>query len=473
MNKILIILLLFTFSCANYNHHSLRYPSSVSHSCFDILDDFQAQLSIHHFTYGIEFEGAFDTSVISRAQLITNLQRIIIQSYPENTLRNLKQTHSGTTIKFSYNYMDKNYSWKFSRDVNTVPKGYDSLEISSPILYTKADYEGFKKFLLRLKSVGIEEVIETSGTHFHIGHDIINKELAEEVMKHFSKFENEVRKLFFVMPTRGHIPTIQASNAHRRSLRFHPDFETLEVRFLNGVIEPEQIDIARDFMVKFVMEIRNKNPELMNYLNSENIKVEKISKLIGSNLHEKLDVIKQINGRTISKIGRVSKVLNWENLGSSSNFDIKIFDNYFNVYNSINSSNHIKDLLRTILNGYKRNYLSKSEAKAYLSRIDYIKFINHLNIFNYHILELYNAELITLADLDNAIVRSWRESQNDISKFSNSKKMNAYIKRLLAILEDDELTNAVKSIYINYPENTDVLKKMDELELDASQVIFQ
>ncbi len=473
MNKILLVLFLFTLSCANYNYNSQRYPSSTSHSCLDVLDDFQTQLSIHRFTYGIEFEGAFDTSVISRAELITNLQRIIIQSYPENSLRNLKQTHSGSTINFSYNFMNKNYSWKFSRDVNTVPKGYDSLEISSPILYTKADYEGFKKFLLSLKNVGIEEVIETSGTHFHIGHDIINKELAEEVMEHFSKFENEVRKLFFVMPTRGHIPTIQASNAHRRSLRFHPDFETLEVRFLNGVIEPEQIDIARDFMVKFVMEIRNKNPELMNYLSSENIKVENISKIIGSNLHEKLDVIKQINGRTISKIGRVSKVLNWENLGSNSNYDIKIFEDYLRVYKSINSSNHTKDLLRTILNGYKRNYLSKSEAKAYLRGLDYIKFITPSNIFNYHILELYNAGLITLSDLDKAIVKSWRDSQNDISKFSGSKKMSAYIKRLLEILDEDELTNAVKSIYVNYPENADVLKKMEELELDVGQVLFQ
>lgn len=239
---------------------------------------------------GIEIEGSFPKK-IGLKKLAQQIRSKLNKDLPQIKV---ELSYDDFEDIFIIRYKKKNnkvMTWTIKEDP-TVGTEEIPLEITSPILEEPEDYESFKKVIQLVKDAGAQSEPSTGGVHVHVNFNHQDGPELAALAGIFSEIEEEVKQLFSVMPTRNdHIKptgrlllrTIKEtknpndasflynlinsqSRNHALNLQSLRRFQTVEFRLFNSTFDIEALELMSDFATKVVEAVRQKNPQLIQFL---------------------------------------------------------------------------------------------------------------------------------------------------------------------------------------------------------------
>lgn len=274
-------------------------PASLTgqESC---LENFEATLSLNKklaSSVGLEFEGAFPAQ-FSYYDVALVMKKSLEEKFPNSqvTLNEIDHRFSASEYQVIVNKGDvsQTYSVKGDSSLSFEDSNLKGIEITSPIMRTKQDFEAFLEVLEEARTKGINARQDVGGIHLHYGlpRDKTYAEL-EPLYELFVKSHESLLSYFRVNPGREYqsprqleealeairqiagrdpsktLENLTVGELNRRGLlRILPTLGTFEVRFFNSTLDPQINRFYQDFVDRLFSRWQNNDPELLAFIKS-------------------------------------------------------------------------------------------------------------------------------------------------------------------------------------------------------------
>ncbi|MEY4615271.1 MAG: hypothetical protein RJB66_231 [Pseudomonadota bacterium] len=285
----------------------LRYPQKVS--------SFKEETTI-----GIEVEAIFPSS-LRRSDLAEAALKFLSQNSEYKNLR-LSQTEllADSSVFVSYEYLQHEYIYEFTVDASIrSPMGYEGIEIVSPILRNRQDFQTFQELIEKLKtSTGLKAEPSSAGVHIHVGFPKAKAHELASLMQLFSSIDYQVNDHFqktryreqWSEPTdiamvdylesvtnkalqASHLLENQLSRYRGLNLKSLKSLGTVEFRLFNSTVDGAQIESYLNFSRGLVEAIRSRDPRLIDFLQeqqeAEHLDFKALAKVLQLNIGNQMD----------------------------------------------------------------------------------------------------------------------------------------------------------------------------------------
>jgi len=239
-------------------------------------------------TFGVEVEALYPNYLT-----YDDLTRMVTR-YIGERLPNAKITILKTDVYHEINYTVGGVDnvLMLTKDSSIIPiKGFDGVEIVSPILRSAEDQRFFLELIEELKTVGLRSEPHSSGLHIHVGFPAGEEAEAVAMTKIHSIIEAELMEAFSAAKNRtvhGYAKKIPEETIEQidgilprelNRVAWRPDgrywsidtqtvHETIEFRLFNSTLNTNAIELMIDYCGKFIKAVRAKDPRLVQYLQS-------------------------------------------------------------------------------------------------------------------------------------------------------------------------------------------------------------
>lgn len=288
---------LFALIILQFSHPLARASEICSTRYAELINSFtRLNPETLRLRAGIEIEGWIPKQ-IGYQGVAEAIHSELLHHDPNAQVKKLSETHFEVSFNEPHG---ETKTWTVIRD-KSIRTDETTLEITSPILESRADFRKFSKMLKVIEKLGAKSEPKGGGVHIHIDFNQARAGEMALLAGVFSEVETELKELFSMTRSRGpfaentspflsyiikRIPMndtplqrlsqliIAQDRHHALNLRSYVKYKTVELRLFNSTFDIEALQLMLDFSIKLVHAIRTQDRQLMKYLLRDHSKIQ-------------------------------------------------------------------------------------------------------------------------------------------------------------------------------------------------------